>query len=355
MQQLIFTLNPAGELQHILEQIRPQGVFLLVDENTARKVLPGLQDKSPLLSDAEVVEISASDINKNLASLSYIWEQLSKRGATRSSVLVNIGGGMVTDIGGFAAATFKRGIRFLNVPTTLLGAVDAAVGGKTGINFCGLKNEIGAFCEADAVVISTTFFSTLPIEELLSGYAEMLKHGALSSEDELQRLLAFDIDAPTLDFEKLLHLLQKSVDVKRQVVASDPTEKGLRKVLNFGHTIGHAFESHAMEEGRPIPHGYAVAFGIVGELVLSHMLNGYASSMLQRVSSYIKEKYGAPEVTCSDYPRLLELMRHDKKNTSPQQVNFSLLDASGRPQYDQTATREEILTALDITRDLLGA
>lgn len=355
MQKLIFTSEPARGIDATLAAMQPGKVVILADENTARLVVPLLRDKSVYLAEAEMITIPTGDTHKNLDTLTAIWSRLGQLNATRTSILVNIGGGVVTDIGGFAAATFKRGIRFVNVPTTLLGAVDAAVGGKTGINFGGLKNEIGAFREADAVIISTVFFPTLPLSELLSGYAEMLKHGLLEGEDTLTRLLAYDIDSEKLDLGRLLSILEQSVEVKKRVVESDPMEKGLRKVLNLGHTIGHALESHTLESGKPVPHGFAVAWGLVGELVLSHLNLGYPSDSLHCVSAYVREKYDAPRITCDDYPRLLELMAHDKKNATAQAVNFTLLTAPGHPQINQTATPDQIRTSLDILRDLLTA
>jgi len=354
MQQLVFTDVPAKALNELIVDMRPASVFVLADSNSRRIVLPRLVLESPETASARTIEIPAGDDHKNLDSLASVWKELSDGGATRKSLLVNVGGGVVTDLGGFAAATFKRGIRFINVPTTLLGAVDAAVGGKTGINFRGLKNEIGAFREADAVVISTAFFNTLPASEVLSGYAEMLKHGLLEGKKELAQLLDFDV-AANADSRELLELLELSVGVKSEIVASDPTERGRRKALNLGHTIGHALESLAMEKGHPVAHGYAVAWGLVGELVLSHLITGFPSLILHSVSTYIKENYGAPAITCDDYPRLLALMAHDKKNATPADINFTLLRAPGQVEINHTATPDQIRTALDILRDLLGA
>lgn len=355
MQKLIFTSDPGRELDGVLAEMAPGKVFVLVDENTSRLVLPAAAATSAYLAKATPITIPAGDAHKNLETLSAIWERLSREGVTRTSALVNLGGGVVTDIGGFAAATFKRGIRFVNVPTTLLGAVDAAVGGKTGINFAGLKNEIGVFREADAVIISTVYFSTLPLTELLSGYAEMLKHGALEGTEQLARLLGYDIDSEDVDLDRLLEMLRDSVMVKKRVVESDPTEKGLRKALNLGHTVGHALESHALERNRPVPHGYAVAWGLVCALVLSHMALGYPSASLHQVACFVREKYGTPEVSCDDYPRLLELMAHDKKNASAGEVTFTLLSEPGKPEINRTANPDDIRAALDIMRDLLGA
>lgn len=353
MQQPVFTDAPAKVLNEIILDLHPSSVFVLADSNTRRIVLPRLVEESPEMASARIIGIPAGDDHKNLDSLASVWKKLSDGGATRKSLLVNVGGGVVTDLGGFAAATFKRGMRFVNVPTTLLGAVDAAVGGKTGINFHGLKNEIGAFREADAVVISTAFFCTLPSSEVLSGYAEMLKHGLLEGEKELAQLLNFDV-AGKSDSSEMLDLLELSVGIKSEIVASDPTEKGKRKALNLGHTIGHALESLAMEKGQPVPHGYAVAWGLVGELVLSHLILRFPSTVLHSVSDYIKENYGAPDITCDDYPRLLALMAHDKKNVTPDAINFTLLRRPGEIEINHTATTDQIRTALDILRDLLG-
>lgn len=351
-QKLIFTNNVAQAIDTLAETISSPKVFVLVDVNTQQLVLPELKSTSETIANATVITINAGDVNKNLDTLAYIWKQLCDNGATRKSLLINLGGGVVTDIGAFAGATFKRGIRFLNVPTTLLAAVDAAVGGKTGINFNGFKNEIGAFREADAVIISTTFFKTLPHEELLSGYAEMIKHGLISDKTCYNRLLAYDISSSN-DHEHLLQLLEESVNVKRHIVEKDPTEKGIRRALNLGHTAGHAFESLAMKRNAPIPHGYAVAWGLVVEAVLSHLQLKFPSDELHRLARYISNNYGAINITCDDYPELLNLMHHDKKNDSTE-INFTLLTDVGSVHIDCTASEEEIKTALDIFRDLLG-
>ena len=227
----------------------------------------------------------------------------------------------MTDLGGFAAATFKRGIRFINIPTTLLSAVDAAVGGKTGVNFNGLKNEIGVFKEAETVIISTVFFSTLPERELKSGYAEMLKHGLLDGEAVYNKLLDYDFD--NVAGNGLLRLVEESVNVKRRIVEQDPFEQGLRRALNLGHTAGHAFESLALKRNSPVPHGYAVAWGMVVEAVLSHTEKGFPSAELYRLADYVCRHYGAFHITCDDYPELIEFMRHDKKRARRTQLHAS--------------------------------
>lgn len=351
-QELVFT-NKVGEtIDALVAKINPSKVFVLVDVNTASFVLPRLQALSTAVAGATVITVKAGDMHKNLDSTQAIWKRLGDEGATRHSLLVNVGGGVVTDMGAFAAATFKRGISFINVPTTLLGAVDASVGGKTGINFGNLKNEIGVFCQADTVVVSTIFFNTLTSEELRSGYAEMLKHALLKDAASFDSLIARHVE--DIDPESLLGLLEQSVLVKKNIVDTDPCEKSIRKSLNLGHTAGHAFESLALERKSPIPHGYAVAYGLVTELVLSHIKLGFSSEVLHRFAAYVKEVYGGFDFTCDDYPRLIALMRHDKKNLSAADINFTLLRSIGDVQIDCVAGEEDIKTALDITRDLLG-
>lgn len=350
-QDLIFTNHVAETIDRLVALMDPSKVFVLVDVNTASFVLPRLQAMSKAVADADIITVKAGDVNKDLEALASIWRQLGDRGGTRHALIINVGGGVVTDMGAFAAATFKRGIRCLNIPTTLLGAVDASVGGKTGINFNGYKNEVGAFSEADAVIISTTFFNTLPQQELLSGYAEMLKHGLIADKRIYNDLLAYRISQA--DSDHLLRLLEESVKVKNDIVEQDPTEHGIRRALNLGHTVGHAFESFAMERKSPIPHGYAVAWGLVVELILSHIQLGFPSDELQRFASYIYDNYGAFEITCSDYDELLRLMGHDKKNVKAGEINFTLLQDVGDVKIDCTASRDQITAALDIYRDLM--
>ncbi len=350
-QELLFTNDVASAIKTVVSKINPSKLFVLTDVNTQALVLPRLKAESEIIAKASVITIKEGDLHKNLESLAYIWKELCDNGGTRHSMMINVGGGVVTDIGAFAGATFKRGIRFVNLPTTLLGAVDAAVGGKTGINFNGYKNEIGAFREADAVIISTVFLQTLPDTEILSGYAEMLKHGLISDKNSYAKLLAYKPSAANA--ESLLPLLQQSVQVKKRIVEEDPTEKGLRRALNLGHTVGHAFESFALQKQAPIPHGYAVAWGLVVELVLSHVKSGFPSSELTKLANYVHEYYGAFKISCEDYPRLLEFMHHDKKNANASEINFTLLKDVGQIQIDCIADEEEIKTALDIYCDLM--
>lgn len=254
---------------------------------------------------------------------------------------------MVTDLGGFAASTFKRGIDFINIPTTLLAMVDASVGGKTGINFNGLKNEIGVFNDSKFVILDTKFLKTLDEKNINSGYAEMLKHGLISQETMWAELVSFDLQHPNL--EQLQRMVADSVQVKERIVKEDPKEHGIRKALNLGHTFGHAFESWALKR-TPVLHGYAVAYGLIPELYLSVTKTGFPQDKMRQTFQFIRENYGTLGITCDDYPELIELMHHDKKNTAGT-INFTLLGGIGDIKINQTATEEEIKEALDFFRE----
>ena len=345
-----FTLDPAQALRETLAAGGYQQVVALADTNT-QQLLPRLAEA---LAEAPVITINAGDQHKTIDSACHVWHELQQAGATRHSVLVNVGGGMVTDMGGFVATTYKRGMAFINVPTSLLGAVDAAIGGKTGVNFDGLKNQVGAFAQAAEVIISPSFFDTLPLEERLSGFAEMVKHALLNSDSALTHVLRLDVTAPDVpNASTLLELLRESVQVKQSYVEADPLESGSRKALNLGHTVGHACESLMLERGTPVSHGTAVAWGLVAELVLSHMTLQFDSALLHEVANMVRSRYAAPEIECRNYDQLLQLMRRDKKSTSGE-INCTLLRHCGQPATDCTIDPEEMRTALDIFRDLMG-
>ncbi len=346
MKQLLrFTYAPGETLAQLLAETAYDKLFVLCDNHTRELALPLI---AATLPSHYLITIEAGEVQKSLDTVSQVWNELSRNGASRRSLLVNVGGGMVTDLGGFVAACFKRGMRFINVPTTLLGAVDAAVGGKTGVNFNGLKNEVGAFYPAEAVIISTRFFETLPTVELLSGYAEVIKHALIDSPEAYREVLDFDLSAPRLD--TLLALLQRSVQVKEGIVMQDPTEQGIRKALNLGHTVGHAFESLSHRRGKAVPHGYAVVWGLVCELLLSHHYLGFPSSIVTDLANYILCHYGAFPITCKDYDELYELMRHDKKSVGGE-FNVTLLRGVGEVVIDQRVEQEEIGVAFDLYRD----
>ena len=349
-QKVVMSQNLEEALTAAVATCEKDRIFILTDETTQQLCLP-LVEGFDCLKGAQHITIGATDTHKTLDSLSHVWEALGEGGATRHSLLINIGGGMVTDLGGFAASTFKRGINYINIPTTLLSMVDASVGGKTGINFRGLKNEIGVFNNAETVILDTQFLKTLDTENILSGYAEMLKHGLIDSEAHWAELMNLSLDNLG-SFEtlgNLSKLLEKSVAVKQRIVTEDPTEQGIRKALNLGHTAGHAFESFALSK-QPILHGYAVAYGLVCELYLSAIKTGFPTDKMHQTVNFIHEHYGRMNITCDDYPQLLELMTHDKKNVAGV-INFTLLGGIGDIRINQHATKDEIYEALDFYRE----
>lgn len=346
-QKVIVSGNLERDLVNAIAECEHDKIFILTDQTTHDMCLPKLQNFL-CLKGAQSIVIKAGDTKKTLDSLAEVWTALSQGGATRHSLMINLGGGMVTDLGGFAASTFKRGIDFINIPTTLLAMVDASVGGKTGINFGGLKNEIGVFSDSKFVIINTQFLDTLDHDNICSGYAEMLKHGLISDNKHWAELVGFNLAQP--DLAQLQRMVAESIKVKERIVTEDPHEHGIRKALNLGHTVGHALESFAMKHGRPVLHGYAVAYGMVCELYLSARKTGFPTDKMHQTVRFILDHYGRLPYTCDDYPELLELMRHDKKNTSGI-INFTLLGGIGDIRINQTATKEEIEEALDFLRE----
>lgn len=345
-QRIIISKNLKRELALAISECEHDRLFVLTDETTAQKCWPVIKEFFSL-KKAALITIGATDTHKDLDTLASVWKALGDGGATRHSCLINLGGGMVTDLGGFAASTFKRGIDFINIPTTLLAMVDASVGGKTGINFNGLKNEIGVFNDSKFVILDTNFLKTLDEKNINSGYAEMLKHGLISQETMWEELVSFDLQHP--DLEHLQRMVADSVQVKERIVKEDPMEHGIRKALNLGHTFGHAFESWALKR-TPVLHGYAVAYGLIPELYLSVTKTGFPQDKMRQTFQFIRENYGTLGITCDDYPELIELMHHDKKNTAGT-INFTLLGGIGDIKINQTATEEEIKEALDFFRE----
>lgn len=350
MQKVIKSNNLNKDLTEVLSKIKFDKLFVLTDNNTEKLCFPHIQNNAQIANASKII-IRSGDSNKNIESLASIWAHLSANGATRHSLLINLGGGMLTDIGGFAAASFKRGIKCINIPTTLLGAVDAAVGGKTGINFNGLKNEIGAFAPAETVLIDSLFFKSLDHQNLLSGYAEMIKHSLIDSDRVWLNTISFDTE--NIDFDRLRELTVESVAVKERIVELDPFEKGIRKALNLGHTVGHAFESLSYEIEKPIQHGYAVAWGTVCELYLSNKFCNFPLEKLRQTVYFIKENYQGFLYDCDQYEVLYEYMKHDKKNES-NTINFTFLKDVGVIEIDQTASKEDVFESIDFLRESVG-
>jgi len=340
---IIFSQQIDVELRKIVQKYPAGKVFLLTDQTAAGFCLPLIQSVIGEFS-IRLVAILSGEENKNIQSVGLVWDFLSNNGADRKSLLINIGGGMLTDLGGFAASTFKRGLDFVNIPTTLLAQVDASLGGKTGFNFNGLKNEIGVFMEPNSVIINVNFLKTIDRENFLSGYAEMLKHGLIKSREHWDELLAFDME--NINYDALQEIIAHSVAVKEWHVLNDLTEQNIRKALNFGHTVGHAFESYAMKTGRPILHGYAVVYGMIAELYLSVKQCGLGIDELNSISSWMIARYGKFEIQESDFEALYQLMTHDKKNEG-KRINFTLIPEIGKVEINVDCPKELIIEALN--------
>ena len=331
------------ELSAYLDRASHDRIFVVTDSNVDL-VTPGL------LSEFPRIVIPAGEENKNIETIIKIWERLTLEGATRNSLIINIGGGMVSDMGGFAASTFKRGIAYGNISTTLLAAVDAAIGGKTGINFGGFKNEIGAFCMPRFSEPYIKSFSTLPGDELLSGYGEMLKTGLLMSGADF--LAMTDDDCWKTDGDVFKEEVWKCADFKKRIVDEDPTEQGKRKILNLGHTFGHAFESLMLTKGRPVPHGIAVAHGLLCSLILSRMLLRLESRFLYEYKETLNRHFPRLQLNCDDIEALIGFMGHDKKNKTAGRPMFVLLEAPGKPVWDVEPAKDHIVSCFEIYRDM---
>ena len=345
---IVFSQHICDELQKIVQKYPAGKVFLLTDQTAARFCLPAIE---PILNKFNIkqVAIPSGEENKNIQSVGLVWNFLSNVGADRKSLLINLGGGMLTDLGGFAASTFKRGMDFVNLPTTLLAQVDASLGGKTGFNFNGLKNEIGVFNEPHSVFINVDFLRTIDHENFLSGYAEMLKHGLIRSLKHWQELMVYDLEK--VHYEALQEIIAHSVAIKEWHVVNDLTEQNIRKALNFGHTIGHAFESYAMKKGRPILHGYAVVYGMIAELYLSFRKCGLEMSELETISAWLIARYGKFEIQESDFEALYRLMTHDKKNEGSR-INFTLIPEIGKVEINVDCPEGLIFEALEYYKSL---
>jgi 3-dehydroquinate synthase len=330
---LHFSSQPDQILSELVGSLRPDKVAILVDEHTREHCLP-------LLSTIfELIEIKSGEQNKTLETCGHIWSRLTEMGFSRKSLLVNLGGGVIGDMGGFAASTYKRGIRFINFPTTLLSMVDASIGGKLGVDFNGFKNHIGVFNEPTAVVVCAEFLKTLPDRQITSGFAEVLKHGLIAN-----RKYWNDVKKAKLESTNWETIIPLSIEIKQQVVSEDPLEAGRRKILNFGHTLGHAIETHYLGTDEELLHGEAIAIGMILEAHLSHQKLGLS---LEEVNAIVKTLRGFFDLR--KLPELSEweqLMTQDKKNEGGK-LNFALLKAIGVCHYDIEVASVEVQQALD--------
>jgi 3-dehydroquinate synthase len=324
-------------LTQYLSKNTHSSVAILVDENTEDHCLPLLS----ILEDYHLIKIQSGEINKTLSTCEQIWQAMTDAHLDRQSLLINVGGGVIGDMGGFCAATYKRGIDFINIPTTLLSMVDASIGGKLGIDFGQFKNHIGIFQSPQAVLVDPYFLKTLPKREVRSGYAEVIKHALITSKGDWTSLSSFSID--TADWAPII---QRAIEIKSDVVAQDWKEQGLRKTLNFGHTIGHAIESYFLESNEvSVLHGEAVAAGMICELYLSVQNSNFSSVELNTIERYLLNIYGKLTIDESDYSDIAQLATQDKKNKKGK-IQGVLLKEIGTPIIDSVISTEEIIKAL---------
>lgn len=328
----VFVGDVFEALQSFVVQSNFSRIFILVDENTREHCLPILaQYHMMFLHSAEIIEIPSGEQHKTLAYCTRLWEQFTHYHADRHSLLINLSGGVLSDMGGFAAATFKRGMAFINLPTTLLAMVDASVGGKLAIDFKGFKNHIGLFHNPAAVFVYPGFLRSLPERELMSGFAEVIKHGLIADKEYFTWILHHPVKE--MHEKDMMEMIARSVEIKQSIVFADPKENGTRKILNFGHTIGHAIESYAFADEDPVLHGEAVAVGMMLELLLSVMCCDFDELEAYRIIRWLKTLYSVKDYNDEDVNRLIALMQHDKKNKSGKLL-FSLLQDPGRAVYD---------------------
>jgi 3-dehydroquinate synthase len=332
--QVHFQENAYTQLNNYLANKKHSLIFILVDENTNRDCLPKLMGEIATDLTIEIVEIESGEVNKNLDTCTGLWNVLTELGADRKSLMINLGGGVITDMGGFVASTFKRGISFINIPTTLLSMVDASVGGKTGVDLGVLKNQIGIFSDPEMVLIDLDYLATVTPEEIISGTAEIIKHGLIYDRD-----LFNDVRNNNLD--NVAYLIHRSVEIKNEVVLADQKESSLRKILNYGHTIGHAVESYFLESDhkKTLTHGQAISLGMVTEAYISNKLFGFPMAQVVDLKGYVIDLFGKVPVVTEDYPEIFDYLKHDKKNVSGQ-VNFVLLEDIANYKIDCKVTMQ---------------
>lgn len=317
-------------------------IFFLVDENTHVHCLPILLADLDNLFAYEILEIDAGEENKTIETVNNLWLSLAELGADRNTLVINVGGGVLTDMGGFMASTFKRGIKFINIPTSLLSQVDASVGGKNGVDLEGMKNMVGTFTQPEMVLIDPKFLKTLEQRQIKSGLAEMLKHGLIQDRDHwdnLVQLLAHNAD-------DLTPFIMDSIEIKKQVVENDPLEKGLRKILNFGHTIGHAIESESLETEFPLLHGEAIVIGMIIESFLAEQKGILSTEDREEICDGFSSLYALSTIDINLFPQLMHWMSHDKKNDN-NVIKFSLVNKIGGCNYNVVCDETEIKSAFE--------
>ncbi len=343
--KIIFTNELEKQLNNFLKNSKFDKIFVLTDSNVYQKVI---QQSLPMLQNFKTFIIEPGEQSKNIHISAQIWDFLAKNYATRNSLLINVGGGVVSDLGGFVASTFKRGIKFINIPTSLLAQVDASVGGKCGINHLNIKNLIGCFNNPLITFIDSNLLKTLPHRHFISGFAEMIKHALIASKKYWSKLKSFDLQ--NIDYDYLSELIYESVNIKFNIVKQDPLEQNLRKTLNFGHTIGHAIEA-LYADSLALLHGEAIAIGMITETYLSNIKLLFSISNVLEISSFIIQLYPNFKIPYKDYEKIIELIKNDKKNINNSLV-FILLHDIGQPEINQSCSESEIIEALHFYNQL---
>jgi len=317
------------------------GIFILTDSNTRLHCLPRLQENFNIPQGSKILEIKAGEQFKTLGTCERLWHELAQSGADRHSLLICLGGGVLCDMGAFVASTFQRGMDFILLPTTLLAMVDAAIGGKTGVNLGHLKNYVGLFSFPEKIFVFTDFLKTLPAEELVSGFAEVVKHALISTEADFNHLLqSFPEKHSFFELDEWSSVIQKSIATKLHIVEVDVKEQGLRKALNLGHTIGHAFEAHALKRGgAPLLHGFAVAMGLIVELRLSVFYCGFPEKLAYEIIDYLLRIFPVYRIEDQDMDEILDLTYFDKKNRD-RKIRMTLLASPGDVQINIGCSRQ---------------
>lgn len=336
-----------SQLNTFLQEKSFSKIFILVDENTHEYCLPVLLGNLETEINFEILEIEPGEEMKNIQTANHLWEILTEIHADRKALIINLGGGVITDMGGFVASTYKRGIQFINIPTTLLSMCDASIGGKTGIDLMHYKNMVGTFCFPEQIFVYSKFLETLPYKELRSGFAEMLKHGLIADKNHWESLIKIQ----KIDSESIFEHIQTSMNIKQNVVEKDFHEKNIRKILNFGHTIGHAIESLCLEKGKPILHGEAVALGMICETHLSFLEGLISKEDSEKIIQNIQEYYSFIDLSGFADEDIFNLLLNDKKNTESK-INFSLLSGIGSCVFDYECTTENIQKSLNFYKKL---
>ena len=336
-----------SQLNQFISENTFSKIYILCDENTHEYCLPTLLGNLEINIPFEIIEIEPGEEMKTIETAVQLWEILTEFLADRKSLLINLGGGVITDIGGFVASTYKRGIPFIHIPTSLLGICDASIGGKTGIDHGFVKNLIGTFALPERIFVYPEFLKTLPFKELRSGFAEMLKHGLVADAKHWKDLQKVNLEVA----ESIFPYLETSIQIKQRIVAEDFKETGLRKILNFGHSFGHALESLFLHIGEPIPHGEAVAAGMILETKLSTLENLISEELCTKIIQSVQKFFPYISIDKFKDEAIFSLMLNDKKNVSDQ-INFSLISSIGKSKYNQLCNKENTVKALDFYRNL---